>query len=83
MVATTLIKNLHDMTRATFIQRPVSNMDHTNQNKPVLANQLFLYATKGREFICRDDYDHGNFRFHSHHELPRPNLIWLKHTYLF
>ena len=84
MVATTLIKNLHDMTRATFIQRPVSNMDHTNQNKPVLANQLFLNATKRRECIYRDDDDHhGNFRFHSHHELPRPNLIWLKHTYLF
>ena len=23
-----------------------------------------------------DDGDHGNFRFPSHHELPRPNLIW-------
>ena len=68
------------MTRATFIQRPVSNKDHTNQNKPVLANQLFLLPYE--ESVCHHDYDdHGNFRFHSHHELPRPNLIWLK-TYL-
>ena len=29
-----------------------------------------------------DDGDHGNFRFHSHHELPRPNLIWFLKTYL-
>jgi hypothetical protein len=50
MVATTWIKNLHDMTRATFIQRPVSNMDHTNQNKPVLANQLF-YMLRNDESV--------------------------------
>ena len=47
-------KNLHDMTRATFIQRPVSNMDHTNQNKPVLANQLlfiFLATQHDVEYV--------------------------------